>query len=43
MYLMTNFNVVLSIIGQGLIGVFLVLGILAGCILILNKVTNKKR
>ena len=42
MLLMTSFSTVLSVIGQGLIGVFVVLGLLAAAVLILNKTTKDK-
>ncbi len=32
----------LSVIGQGLVGVFVVLGLLAGAVLILNKTAKEK-
>lgn len=31
-----------SVIGQGLVGVFVVLGLLAGAVLLLNKTTKDK-
>ena len=42
MLLMTSLSTVLSVIGQGLIGVFVVLGLLAAAVLILNKITGDK-
>lgn len=42
MLLMTSVSTVLSVIGQGLVGVFLVLGLLAFAVLLLNKTTGKK-
>ncbi len=42
MLLMTSLSTVLSVIGQGLVGVFVVLGLLALAVLILNKTTGDK-
>ena len=42
MLLMTSLSTVLSVIGQGLVGVFVVLGLLAAAVLILNKTTGDK-
>ena len=43
MLLMTTpLSTVLSVIGQGLVGVFVVLGLLAAAVLILNKTTGDK-
>ncbi len=42
MLLMTSLSTVLSIIGQGLVGVFIVLGLLAASVFILNKTTGDK-
>ena len=38
----TPISTVLSVIGQGLVGVFVVLGLLAGAVLLLNKTTGDK-
>jgi len=38
----TQIETVLSVIGQGLVGVFIVLGLLAIAVLILNKTTRDK-
>lgn len=38
-----NMNVVLPIIGQGLIGVFLVIGLLSLSVALLNKLTRPKQ
>lgn len=42
MLLMTSLSTVLSVIGQGLVGVFVVLGLLALAVLILNRTTGDK-
>lgn len=38
----TPLSTVFSVIGQGLVGVFVVLGLLAGAVLLLNKTTKDK-
>ena len=42
MFTTNNLNVVLPIIGQGLCGVFLVIGVLALSVALLNRLTRKK-
>ncbi len=39
---MTSLSTVLSVIGQGLVGVFVVLGLLAAAVCILNKTTGNQ-
>ena len=39
---MTSPSTVLSVIGQGLVGVFVVLGLLALAVFLLNKTTKNK-
>lgn len=43
MFTTENMNVVLPIIGQGLVGVFLVIGVLALSVALLNKLTGDKK
>lgn len=37
-----SLSTMFSVIGQGLVGVFIVLGLLAGAVLLLNKTTKDK-
>jgi len=43
MFTTESMNVVLPIIGQGLVGVFLVIGVLALSVALLNKLTGGKK
>ncbi len=43
MFTTDNMNVVLPIIGQGLLGVFIVIGVLALSVALLNKLTGGKK
>ncbi len=43
MFTTDNLNVVLPIIGQGLLGVFIVIGVLALSVALLNKLTGGKK
>ena len=42
MFTTDNLNVVLPIIGQGLVGVFIVIGVLALAVTLLNRLTRPK-
>ena len=43
MFTTDNLNVVLPIIGQGLVGVFVVIGVLALSVALLNRLTRGKK
>ena len=43
MFTTDNLNVVLPIIGQGLVGVFVVIGVLALSVALLNRLTRSKK